>query len=234
MKWGFTVNSNNKPSGNSDTGESLSRRMQGNKQSFDGFSPEPLPLEDLYHIYGIERSHADNVARNALELFDILNSIHGLKPEMRTLVEIAALVHDTGVATDFENHHKAGRDILLMHPPSELPERLWPVVAWTAFLHKKKAGEEKIEKLKKKDFGKMSEDLQALTLRVAALVRLADALDYSRMESRLGKVAFGKKLVTFHIEGQEALTDAERMKKKSDLWHLLYSTKLEFRPESTE
>ena len=99
--------------------------------------PEPLPLEALFHKYGIERSHADNVARNALELFDILNSIHGLDPEMRKFVEIAALVHDTGVATDFENHHKAGRDILRLHPPSELPERLWPVVAWTAFLHKK-------------------------------------------------------------------------------------------------
>ena len=144
-------------------------------------------------MYGIERSHADNVARNALELFDILDSIHGLDPEMRKFVEIAALVHDTGVATDFENHHKAGRDILRLHPPSELPERLWPVVAWTAFLHKKKIGKKKLAKLKGKAFGKMPEDLQDLTLKAAALIRLADALDYSRMESRLGKVTLGKK-----------------------------------------
>ncbi len=156
-----------------------------------GKSPEPLPLEDLYHIYGIERSHADNVARNALELFDILNTVHELRPEMRSLVEIAALVHDTGVATDFENHHKAGRLILLKHPPSEVPERFWPVIAWTAFLHKKRIGNEKLEKLKEKDFGKMPQTIQDLTLRVAALVRLADALDYSRMESRLGKVPSG-------------------------------------------
>ena len=75
-------------------------RMESNVSVTDGFSksgyseeafsPEPLPLEDLSHIYGIERSHADNVARNALELFDILNSIHGLRPEMRNLVEIVA------------------------------------------------------------------------------------------------------------------------------------------------
>ncbi|RXA16593.1 HD domain-containing protein [Methanosarcina sp. MSH10X1] len=192
--------------------------------------PEPLPLEDLYHIYGIERSHADNVARNALELFDILNSIHLLCPEMRNLVEIAALVHDTGAATDFENHHKAGRLILLKHPPSEVPERLWPVVSWTAFLHKKRIGSEKLVKLKEKEFGKMSGELQELTLRVAALVRLADALDYSRMESRLGKITFGKRSIRFEIEGQEAAIDTERMAKKGDLWHLLYDTRLEFRP----
>ncbi|MFY9340189.1 MAG: HD domain-containing protein [Methanosarcina flavescens] len=123
--------------------------------SEEAFSPEPLPLEDLSHIYGIERSHADNVARNALELFDILNSIHGLRPEMRNLVEIVALVHDIGAAMDFENHHKAGRLILLLHPPSEVPERLWPVVSWTAFLHKKRIGNEKLEKLKGKSFGRM-------------------------------------------------------------------------------
>lgn len=217
------MNSDNKSSGD---------ERSGDERSGKSFSPKPLPLEDLYHTYGIERSHADNVARNALELFDILNSIHGLHPEMRNLVEIAALVHDTGVATDFENHHKAGRDILLLHPPSELPERLRPVVAWTAFLHKKRVGQEKIEKLKGKAFGKMPEDLQDLTLKVAALIRLADALDYSRMDSRLGKIKFGKKCVRFEIEGQEAAIDAERMNKKGDLWHLLHDTKLEFKPQS--
>jgi exopolyphosphatase/pppGpp-phosphohydrolase len=224
------VNSGNKSSDNNQSSENPVDRSSGTEKSGKDFSPEPLPLEDLYHIYGIERSHADNVSRNALEIFDILNSIHGLRPEIRKLVEIAALVHDTGVATDFENHHKAGRNILLLHPPLELPERLRPVVAWTAFLHKKSAGEKKLEKLKGKDFGKMPEDLQELTLKVAAIVRLADALDYSRMESRLGKVTFGKRSIRFEIEGQGAAIDAERMEKKGDLWHLLYNTRLEFRP----
>ena len=198
--------------------------------SGEDFLPEPLSLEDLFHKYGIERSHADNVARNALELFEILAPVHGLGSEFQQLVEMAALVHDAGVATDFENHHRAGRDILLRHPPSELPERLWPVVAWTAFLHKKKVGNEKLGKLKGKAFGKMSEDLQDVTLKAAALIRLADALDYSRMESRLGKATFKGRRVRFEIIGQGAAVDAERMDKKGDLWHLLYDTELEFKP----
>ncbi|AKB28837.1 hypothetical protein MSSIT_2118 [Methanosarcina siciliae T4/M] len=194
--------------------------------------PEPMSLEDLFHKYGIERSHADNVARNALELFEILAPIHGLGPEYRTLVEMAALVHDTGVVTDLENHHRAGRDILLRHPPAELPERLWPVVAWTAFLHKKRVGKEKVAKLKGKAFGKMPEDLQDVTLKVAALIRLADALDYSRMESRLGEATFKGRKVKFEIIGQGAEIDAERMYKKGDLWSLLYDTEIEFKPQS--
>jgi len=55
-------------------------------------------------------------------------------------------------------------------------------------------------------------------------------IDYSRMESRLGKITVGKKIIKFEIEGQGAAIDAESMAKKGDLWHLLYDTRLEFRP----
>lgn len=226
------MDSEKKSSGNDHSGEDSSLRTSEDKKPVENLCSEPLSLEDLFQIYGIERSHANNVARNALEIFDILDSIHGLKPETRKLIEIAALVHDIGVETDFANHHKAGRNILLLHPPLEISERFRPIVAWTSFLHKKSVGKEKIEKLKGKDFGKMPEEIQDLTLKVSAIVRLADALDYSRMESRLGKVRSKKKFVVFYIEGQEAAIDAERMKKKSDLWNLLYDTKLEFKPES--
>ncbi len=204
--------------------------LSGDEQSEEDFFPEPLSLEALFHRYGIERSHADNVAKNALELFDILYTIHGLDIKMRKFVEIAALVHDTGVATNFEDHHKAGRAILRLHPPSEISEDLWPAVAWTAFLHKKRIGKKKLAKLKRRSFGKMPEDLQDLTLKATALIRLADALDYSRMESKLGKIKPGKKSIMLDIEGPGAAIDAERMNKKGDLWHLLYDTRLEFRP----
>lgn len=207
-------------------------KTPGDKKLEKAFSPEPLPLEVLFQKYGIERSHADNVARNALELFDVLGAVHGLDPELRNFVEIAALVHDIGVGTDFENHHKVGKDILSMHPPSEISEWLFPAVPWIAFLHKKKAGKEKIGKIKGKAFGEMAENLQNLTLKVAALIRLADALDYSRMESRLGEVTVEKEYIKFEIVGQEAEIDSERMNKKSDLWNLLYNTKLKFIPRS--
>jgi hypothetical protein len=58
---------------------------------------------------------------NALEHFDILNSIHGLGHEIRWFAEIAVLAHDIGVATDIKNHHKDERAILLLTSPSELP-----------------------------------------------------------------------------------------------------------------
>ncbi len=54
---------------------SAGENIAGNKEKPS--PPEPLDLEALYHRYGIERSHADNVARNVLELFNILAPVHG-------------------------------------------------------------------------------------------------------------------------------------------------------------
>ncbi|MDD3041470.1 MAG: HD domain-containing protein [Methanosarcinaceae archaeon] len=197
--------------------------------------PRPLSIEALFHKYGIERSHADNVARNALEFFDLLAPVHGLaNNKYRKLMETAALVHDIGVSTDLEKHHLVGRDILFRHPPSELSEQLRPVVAWTTYLHKKKAGKKKLEKLRKTSFAELPEDLQVLTLKIASLLRLADALDYSRMESRLGNTRFGKGVIEFDIIGAGAEIDVERLYKKGDLWALLFESELEFRPEGPE
>lgn len=206
--------------------------MKSKNPERDQLVPKSLPLEALFHKYGTERSHADNVARNSVQLFDLLAPFHGLDLKYRRLMEIAALVHDIGVSTDLKKHHLAGRDILFRYPPSELPEPLYPVVAWVAFLHRKKAGEKRVEKLRKTSFAEMPEETQTLTLKVAALLRLADALDYSRMESRLGGSRFGKGIVVLKIKGHGAAIDAERMSKKGDLWNLLFETRLEFSPES--
>lgn len=194
--------------------------------------PEALPLEALFQKYEIDRNHAYNVARNALELFDLLAPFHGLDMKSRRLMEVAALVHDVGVSTSFEKHHTAGRDILFRHPPAELPEQLRPVIAWTAFLHRKRAGEKKLEKLRKTSFAKMPGEARDITLKLAALLRLADALDYSRMESRLGALRFVKRKAVFQVNGPGASVDAERMAKKADLWHLLFDAKLEFEPRN--
>jgi hypothetical protein len=46
----------------------------------------------------------------------------------------------------------------------------------------------------------------------------------------LERSPYAKKIVKFEIKENGAAIDAERMAKKGDLWHLLYDTRLEFRP----
>lgn len=191
-------------------------------------SPKPLSVQVLFEKYHVERPHARKVTENAMKLFDDLKEVHGLGDEYRRVIWIASLMHDVGVYTDMENHHKAGRNILMHSPPKELSSKFWPVAVWTTFLHKKKMNRDKLDKLQLKSFGKLPVQLQQDILKLAALIRIADGLDYSRMDSLLNRVITEGKKVIILVQGPGSHIDADRADEKSDLWRILYDYELTF------
>jgi len=194
-------------------------------------SPQPLPLEVLFDRYGVDRAHARTVADRALALFDGLSPFHGLPPERRPLLEMAALLHNVGLQTDPVDHHIAGRDILLAHPPTGLEDHERLVVALTAFLHRKRITPKKLAEMDKTPFATLPEPLLHEALALAALVRLADGLDYSQTGmSRLGEIRQQGATVEIMVVGPHAAVDAGRAEAKSDLWYLLFETDLRFIP----
>jgi exopolyphosphatase / guanosine-5'-triphosphate,3'-diphosphate pyrophosphatase len=56
--------------------------------------------------------HAEQVARLALSLFDQLRPIHEMGPELRLLLEVAALLHDTGHFVNRKNHNRHGEYLI--------------------------------------------------------------------------------------------------------------------------
>jgi adenylate kinase len=197
--------------------------------------PQPLPLDDLFERYHINRSHARHVADHALALFDHLSLFHGLPPERRSLLETAALVHDVGLETDLDRHHIAGRDILLAHPPAGLDDHERLMVALITFLHRKRITRKKLNKLARTSFDDLDERARNETLAMAALLRLADGLDYSQTaSSRLGQVRQSDAIVEIEVDGPFASVDAKRAQKKSDLWHMLFEADLKLKPIPTE
>jgi adenylate kinase len=190
----------------------------------------PLPLRELFERYGVDVRHARTVADHALELFDHLLLIHGLPLQRRPLLEVAALVHNVGLVTDPNRHHIAGRDILLAHPPAGLNEYERLMVAMTTYLHRKHITPKKLRKLSDTSFADLSEAHQAETLTLAALVRMADGLDYSQTSSsQVGQVRHYERGVEIEILGPHAITDVERAREKSDLWSLLFDTDIQFK-----
>ena len=192
----------------------------------------PMPIQILFEKYHIERGHARKVTENALKLFDELKSIHGLGDEYRRVTWICSLLHDIGMYTDVQDHHKSGRDILMQSPPKELPEKFWSAAVWTTFLHKKKITQKKLDKLKDKSFGDLPEEIQNDILKIAALIRIADGLDYSRMHSILNKISVDDYNVMILVKGTGASIDADRADTKSDLWRLIFDQMIDFRAES--
>ncbi len=204
--------------------------------------PQLWPLETLFDRYGVDRTHARTVADHALALFDHLVPFHGLPLERRSLLETAALVHNIGLQTDPDRHHIVGRDILLAHPPVGLDDHERQMVALTTFLHRKRITPRKLNNLARTPFANLPESVRAETLALAALVRVADGLDYSQTgSSRLGRVRQregrlpssqgegGGGVVEIEVMGPRGAIDADRAQKKGDMWRLLFETDLQFK-----
>jgi len=117
-------------------------------------------------------THAFQVAKLALQLFDETNALHGLDNEARRLLHIAALLHDTGHSISIQGHHKHSRDIILESAIPQLAGADLPVVASIARYHRK--GHPKPDH---KVYRDLSPEGQSLVQRLAAILRVADGLD---------------------------------------------------------
>lgn len=191
-----------------------------------------VPLRDMFEEYNVEQEHARKVAENSLRLFDELKPVHGLSDNLRQTLRFAALVHDIGVMTDLPTHHKIGRDILLTSCPEELPYPLCLFLPWTTFLHKKRIDRQKLQKLfLKKKFAILPEEMQDDILKMAAILRIADALDISRMDSMIAGVDLTKEDIVVKISGPAAEVDTDRADTKADLWRLLFEKDIYFRED---
>ena len=72
-------------------------------------------VRNLASQYDTDFAHSEHVARLALEIWDALGA-HGLHrgdAEERELVWATAMLHDIGVAVDYDDHHKHSRYLIL-------------------------------------------------------------------------------------------------------------------------
>lgn len=184
----------------------------------------PITIDELCQRYRVDMAHAHQVADLAVQLFDLTDDVHDLAPEQRDLVYTAGLLHNVGLATDPVAHHKVGRDILLRHPLVELDDLERQMMACAARFHRKKVRPEQ-----EPAFQSLPEQAQEDTLAIAALMRMADGLDYSQGQtSYLGEpIAFDEGL-TMPVLGPYSWEDAARAQKKADLWHRLFDFQLRF------
>jgi len=124
-----------------------------------------------------DEAHGLRVARLALSLFDQLQCLHGLEESDRRLLLTAAALHDVGVFVGHKRHHKHS---LYLISRSELPglspnEML--MVANAARYHRKNVPREGHP-----EFMRLSAPDRDRTVRLSALLRVADALDRSHLQ----------------------------------------------------
>jgi CHAD domain-containing protein len=142
----------------------------------DGFGSDSRlqPVFELARACRYERAHTHQVTRLARRLFEQLAKLHGLDDERRFWLTCASLLHDIGWIEGRAGHHKAALRLILESPRLPWDERQRRMVGLVARYHRKALPSESHA-----HFRALSAADQADVRKLAAILRLADALDYS-------------------------------------------------------
>ena len=134
--------------------------------------------------FGYEEAHAHQVARLAERIFDYLmrSDLAALNRHHRTLLSAAALLHDAGYHIAHESHHKHSLYLIRNSELTGFSEAERDVIANVARYHRGPEPKERHE-----EFATLDETDRETVRSLAAILRIADALD-RRHDSRVGDV----------------------------------------------
>lgn len=169
--------------------------------------------------YMFDETHARQVCRLAVSLFDQLAGEHGLGEADRRILTAAALLHDIGSYISYKKHHKHSQYLIAHSELPGLPEHGIELVANVARYHRKgePAGHHA-------EFTALTADERQRVTRLAAILRLADALDREHSEHVRGvhaRVEGGA--VTLELEGHgDLLLEKWALERKSQLFRKVF------------
>jgi exopolyphosphatase / guanosine-5'-triphosphate,3'-diphosphate pyrophosphatase len=133
-------------------------------------------VRNLAAQYDTDFAHADHVAALALTLWDALAAagVHRGDPKERELLWATGVLHDIGMAIDYDDHHKHSRYLILSAGLPGYSPRETALIGQAARYHRK--GTPALG-----EFESLAREGDAEQLdRLAALVRLAEQLERSR------------------------------------------------------
>ncbi len=137
--------------------------------------------EAVMKKYDPDPKHARHVASLALSLFDQLKKVHNMGKRERLLLEIAALLHEVGNFISGPGHHRHAHYIIAETPILGLTDEEVQVVANVARYHRKAPPD-----LSHESYAGLPERAQEQVRALAAILRLADALDHDHRQHVLG------------------------------------------------
>jgi exopolyphosphatase / guanosine-5'-triphosphate,3'-diphosphate pyrophosphatase len=150
--------------------------------------------------YHADLTHTNHVARLALEMWDALAAagVHGGGDEERELLWAAAILHDVGMAVDYDDHHKHSRYLILNAGLHGFTPRETALIGQMARYHRKGTpGMREFEPLAERGD-------EALLNRCAAVLRLAEQLERARDQSvRATRVEVRDGDVELQLEAEE-------------------------------
>jgi exopolyphosphatase/guanosine-5'-triphosphate,3'-diphosphate pyrophosphatase len=145
--------------------------------------------------FQFDEAHGVLVSRFSTKLFDATRAQHNLTERDRLLLRAAALLHDVGDFVRYEGHHKHSMYLIQNSDLPALTPRERAIIANVARYHRK--GPPDIDH---PNFRDLDRDARGVVRSLAALLRVADALDREHQ----GNVAD----ITPRVEGDRLVIQA--------------------------
>lgn len=178
--------------------------------------------------------HGRHVAVLAATLFEELAPLHKLDENWGRRLLIAARLHDIGMAEGRRKHHKASMRLIENDLSLDIPAGDRPLAALLARYHRKAWPSPRHGR-----FARLDQDAREAVRRAAALLRIADALDYTHSGAvadvsaalRKHSVLLACRCRPKGTDGTESEADCalelKQAGRKGDLFRHVFSLKLE-------
>lgn len=162
--------------------------------------------------YRCNEAHTQFVEKTALGIFDAIKKLHGLGERERLILQLAAIMHDSGKFVSLMYPSEAGYDIIMA---SEI----------IGLSHEERQTVAKIIKYNAKDFD--YREMNLTESKLTAILRLANALDRShRQKMKDIKVTLdGNELVIMTSTYEDITLEYGLFKEKTELFEEIYGVK---------
>lgn len=170
---------------------------------------------ELGRRYLFHEAHALHVMRLAASLFDQLAALHAMGPAERRILLAAAVLHDVGAFIGNKKHHKHSLYIISQSEIPEFTPREIELVANVARYHRKGVPADHHE-----HFTRLDEDDRARVVKLASLLRIADALDREHQQGVTAvRATVGRSRLTLEVEGRgDLLLERWSLRRKAGLF----------------
>ena len=179
-------------------------------------------IEDAIELgrkYSFDEAHSVHVARLASQLFDQLSSVHGLGKRDRRLLIAAAVLHDIGDFVALKGHHKHSLYLISRAEISGFSPSEMFLVANIARYHRKSA-----PSMRHAEFALLSAADRERVRRLAAILRIADALDKEHRE-KIQRIEVRRREGRIEIlagRNGNYLLERWALEKKSDIFRRIF------------
>jgi exopolyphosphatase/guanosine-5'-triphosphate,3'-diphosphate pyrophosphatase len=176
--------------------------------------------------YHTDRPHAEHVAAFAQQLFRELKDLHGLDEKYELLLRVAAIVHEVGLFVSPREHHKHSLYLILNSEIFGLSTNDRVLVALLARYHRRYNPNPNHP-----HFSDLTREERLTVLKLASILRLADALDRSHSQ-RIKKIQSRREGETLFVETtgvEDTTVEQIAINGKSDLFEDIYGYEIVLR-----